>query len=74
VLDRNIADKASISIDSAAVSLTDTILGYNQQDLVTTLKAIAEEIGVLHIAYLRFSSDKSFDTSLLTGLFTYSRE
>jgi len=74
VLDHSIADKASISIDSAAVSLTDTILGYNQQDLVTTLKAIAEEIGVLHIAYLRFSSDKSFDTSLLTGLFTYSRE
>ena len=41
---------------------------------MTTLKAIAEEIGVLHIAYLRFSSDKSSDTSLLTGLFTYSRE
>jgi LuxR family quorum-sensing system transcriptional regulator CciR len=74
VSDLNIADKPSISIDSAAVRLTDTILGYVHQDLAETLRTIAAEIGVLHIAYLRFASDKSSDTSLLTGLFTYSRE
>jgi len=63
---------ASITIDSAAIRLTDTILGYNEQDLEETLKAIAADIGVLHIAYMRFAPDKSSDTSLLTGIFTYS--
>ena len=62
----------SITIDSAAIRLTDTILGYNDQDLEETLKAIAADIGVLHIAYLRFSPDKSSDTSLLTAIVTYS--
>ena len=62
---------ASITIDSAAIRLTDTILGYNEQDLEETLRAIAADIGVLHIAYLRFAPDKSSDTSLLTGVVTY---
>ena len=63
---------ASITIDSAAIRLTDTILGYNEQDLEETLRAIAADIGVSHIAYLRFSPDKSSDTSLLTAIVTYS--
>jgi DNA-binding CsgD family transcriptional regulator len=62
----------SITIDSAAIRLTDTILGYNDQDLEETLKAIASDIGLLHIAYLRFAPDKSSDTSLLTAIVTYS--
>jgi LuxR family transcriptional regulator, quorum-sensing system regulator CinR len=62
----------SITIDSAAIRLTDTILGYNEQDLVGTLKAIAADIGVLHIAYVRFAPDKSSDSSLLTATVTYS--
>ena len=62
---------ASITIDSAAIRLTDTILGYNEQDLEQTLKAIAADIGVLHITYLRFSPDKSSDSNLLTGISTY---
>jgi DNA-binding CsgD family transcriptional regulator len=62
----------TIEIDAAAIRLTDTILGYNDQDLEETLKTIAAEIGVCHIAYMRFSPDKSSDTSLLTGAFTYS--
>src|SRR5262249_7109270 len=60
-------------IDSAAMKLTDTILGYNEQDLADTLKAIATQIGVSHIAYLRLSPDKSVDTNLLTAVVTYSR-
>jgi DNA-binding CsgD family transcriptional regulator len=63
---------ASITIDSAAIRLTDTILGYNEQDLVATLKAIANDIGVAHIAYVRFAPDKSSDSSLLTSTVTYS--
>ncbi len=63
---------SSITIDSAAIRLTDTILGYNDEDLEETLKAIAADIGVLHIAYLRFAPDKSSDTSLLTAIVTYS--
>jgi DNA-binding CsgD family transcriptional regulator len=62
----------SITIESAAIRLTDTILGYNDQDLQETLKAIAADIGVSHIAYMRFAPDKSSDASLLTGTVTYS--
>jgi len=64
----------TINIEPSAVRLTDTILGYNEQDLSDTLRAIAPEIGVGHIAYLRFTPDKSSDTSLLTAIVTYSRE
>lgn len=64
----------SISIGSAAVKLTDKILGYNSEDLADILKAIASEIGLLHIAHLRFGADKTSDTSLLTAIVTYPRE
>lgn len=66
------APMPSITIESAAIRLTDTILGYNEQDLEETLKAIAADIGVSHIAYMRFAPDKSSDASLLTGTVTYS--
>ena len=62
----------NVTIESAAIRLTDTILGYNEQDLEETLKAIALDIGVSHIAYLLFAPDKSSDASLLTGTVTYS--
>jgi DNA-binding CsgD family transcriptional regulator len=62
-----------ISIDSATTQLTDSILGYNEQDLADVLGSIASNIGVSHIAYLRFAPDKSEDTTLLTGAVTYSR-
>ena len=57
----------NVTIELAAIRLTDTILGYNEQDLEETLKAIALDIGVSHIAYMRFAPDKSSDASLLTG-------
>ena len=60
------------TIKSAAIKLTDTILGYNEQDLEETLKAIAVDIGVCHIAYLRLSPDKGPDASLLAANVTYS--
>jgi LuxR family transcriptional regulator, quorum-sensing system regulator CinR len=63
---------APITIESAAIRLTDTILGYNEQDLEQTLRAIAADIGMAHIAYMRFAPDKSSDASLLTGARTYS--
>src|SRR6202021_459977 len=62
----------NVTIESAAIRLTDTILGYNEQDLEETLRAIALDIGVGHIAYMRFAPDKSSDASLLTGTVTYS--
>ena len=62
----------NVTIESAAIRLTDTILGYNEQDLEETLKAIALDIGVSHVAYMRFAPDKSSDASLLTGTVTYS--
>ncbi len=61
------------NIDRAAIRLTDTILGYDEQDLGETLKAIASEIGVRHIACLRFPLDKGCEASLTTAITTYSR-
>ena len=65
-------DRATITMDSAAIKLTDTILGYSEQDLEETLKTIAADIGVCHISYLRLSPDKSSDASLLAAIVTYS--
>jgi DNA-binding CsgD family transcriptional regulator len=62
----------TITIESAAIRLTDTILGYNEQDLEETLRAIAADVGVSHIAYVRFAPDKSSDASLLAAMVTYS--
>ena len=64
----------SISIGSAAIKLTDKILGYNSDDLTEILKAIASEIGLSHIAHLRFAADRSSDASLFTAVVTYPRE
>ncbi len=63
----------SVSIGSAAIKLTDKILGYNSDDLADILKAIASEVGLLHIAHLRFGADNS-DANLLTSVVTYPRE
>jgi DNA-binding CsgD family transcriptional regulator len=65
-------DRPTITMDSAAIKLTDTILGYCEQDLEETLKTIAADIGVCHISYLRLSPDKSSDASLLAAIVTYS--
>jgi len=64
----------SIRIDACAARLTDTILGYEQKDLRETLKAVASDIGVSHISYIRFAQDKSEDTSVFTAIVTYSRK
>jgi hypothetical protein len=52
---------ADIGIESAASRLTETILGNDDRDLAETLRTIASEIGLAHIAYLRWSPDKSPD-------------
>src|SRR6202162_6592724 len=62
----------NVTIEYAAIRLTDTILCYNEQDLEEPLKAIALDIGVSLVAYMRFAPDKSSDASLLTGTVTYS--
>jgi DNA-binding CsgD family transcriptional regulator len=60
-------------IDRSASRLTDTILGHTEEDLSDTLGAIASEIGLLHVAYLRFSADNGREPSLPTAIATYSR-
>jgi DNA-binding CsgD family transcriptional regulator len=64
---------SNISIESATARLTETILGEDDHDLAETLRAIASEIGLSHIAYLRLSPDKSPDVSQLVAVVTYSR-
>jgi LuxR family transcriptional regulator, quorum-sensing system regulator RaiR len=61
------------SIASSIARLTETILGKNNNDLVDNLRAIASEIGLRHIAYLRLSPDSSVDVRLLVAVVTYSR-
>jgi DNA-binding CsgD family transcriptional regulator len=63
----------AISIGAATARLTDTILGDDHHDLAETLRAIASEIGVSHIAYLRCAPDKSTDVCSLVSVVTYSR-
>lgn len=63
----------NVTIESATARLTETILGNDDRDLAETLKAIASEIGVNHVAYLRLSPDKSPDICLLVAAVTYSR-
>ena len=61
------------SIGPAATRLTDKILGNNSDELVDILKAIASELGLSHISYVRFASNRSWDVSLLTAIATYSK-
>ena len=60
-----------MTIDAAAIRLTDAILGEDGPDLEETLKAIAANIGVLHIAYAPLCSQKSEDANLLSAICTY---
>lgn len=63
-----------IDIRSAALKLTDKILGYNSDELPDILRAVALEFGLSHIAHMRFAADKSSDTSLLTAVVTFPKE
>jgi DNA-binding CsgD family transcriptional regulator len=67
------AREVHISIESVAERLTEIILGNDDRDLAETLRSIAAEIGVSHIAYLRMSPDKSSDICQLVAIVTYSR-
>ena len=61
------------SIGSAAIRLTDKILGNNSDELVDILKEIASEVGISHISYIRFASNRNWDISTLTAIATYSK-
>jgi DNA-binding CsgD family transcriptional regulator len=69
----SIALRTAAGFESATSRLTDTILGAVEHDLAETLKAIAAEIVLCHIAYLRLSTDKNADVCLLVAVVTYSR-
>ena len=60
-----------MTIDAAAIRLTETILGEEAPDIEETLKAIALNIGVLHIAYAPLCSQKSEDANLFRAICTY---
>src|SRR5271166_5738506 len=66
--------RSMMTIDSAAIRLTDTILGQDEPDLEQALRAIAVNIGVLHIAYVPLCSQKSEDANLLSAICTYPVE
>ena len=69
----SISLRTAASFESATSRLTEMILGAVEQNLAETLRDIAAEIGLCHIAYLRLSPDKSADISLLVAVVTYSR-
>jgi Autoinducer binding domain len=60
-----------MTLDTAAIRLTETILGEEGPDLEQTLKALAANIGVLHIAYAPLCLQKSEDANLLSAICTY---
>jgi LuxR family transcriptional regulator, quorum-sensing system regulator CinR len=62
------------SFESAMVQLTEMICGNDDRDPAETLRKIASEIGVLHIAYSRSSSNKSSEINQLAAVATYSKE
>ena len=61
----------SMTIDLAAIRLTDTILGDDGPDLEQTLRAIATNIGVQHIAYAPLCLQKSEYANLLSAICTH---
>jgi DNA-binding CsgD family transcriptional regulator len=61
-----------MTMGAAAIRLTDMIRGDDGPDLEQTLKAIAANLGVLHISYAPFCSRKSEDANLLRAICTYS--
>ena len=60
-----------MTVDLVAIRLTETILGEEGPDLEQTLKALAANIGVLHIAYAPLCLQKSEDANLLSAICTY---
>ncbi len=72
MLDRQIWEGANF--DNSAIRLTNLILGFDGEELSETLKTIALEIGIRHIAYLRFAPEKSYDPSSRTTIATYPKE
>ena len=62
--------RSVMTIDAAAIRLTDTILGHDELDLEQALKAIAANVGLLHTAYVPLCSQKSGSASffVLVGL------
>jgi DNA-binding CsgD family transcriptional regulator len=65
--------EVKVNFESATARLTEAILGNEDHDLAETLRAVASDVGLSHIAYLRLSPDKSPDVCLLVAVVTYSR-
>jgi DNA-binding CsgD family transcriptional regulator len=61
------------SVNSSATKLTDIILGKHTISMTDALKDIASELGMLHISFVRFASNRSWDVSILTAISTYSK-
>jgi LuxR family transcriptional regulator, quorum-sensing system regulator RaiR len=60
-----------MTLDAAAIHLTEMILGEEGPDLEQTLKVLAANIGLLHIAYAPLCSQKSEDANLWSAICTY---
>jgi DNA-binding CsgD family transcriptional regulator len=61
------------SVNSSATKLTDIILGKHTISMTDALKDIASELGMLHISFVRFASNRSWDVSILTSISTHSK-
>jgi DNA-binding CsgD family transcriptional regulator len=59
-------------IAKSATRLTDAILENSAQELSDILRTIAAEIGLKHIAYLRYEPTEGREASLSTAVATYS--
>ena len=59
---------------SAFEDIARMALGRPGKDLPELLRAVVSAVGVKHIAYLRFSNDRSVDITLLNAFVTYSKD
>lgn len=60
--------------DYAIEKLAGAVIEGKFRDLPELLKATTFEIGLKHIAYMKFSSEKSDNSALLSAVVTYSKE
>jgi hypothetical protein len=68
------SEGTSSNFVSAIERLTDEILERKFKDSTVLFREIASEVGLKHIAHLRFGADKCSDVTLLNAVVTYSKD
>src|SRR5208283_1210053 len=71
--DTNHASNHFFAMDAAIEKMACLSLHEKAEDLADSVRTIVNSVQIKHVACLRFAYNKSEDVTLLSGLFTYSR-